>query len=266
MNIVVEDVKNRINYYNKNWLCCICGETGSGKSYTAMKIAESIDPNFNINRVVFTAEKFMALLNSEQLKKGDVIIWDELQVSHDARTFMSLQNRLINYVLQSFRHLNLGVIFTSPDLSMIDVNIRRLLHVLVETSGSINLEKQACIVKWLNVKNNPRMNKIYYIYPRITKDGMIKEVRKMEIYLPSQRLIEQYEKKKLEFSKTLRKGVEEEIQGIKEKAKRKLTDEQIIEVGNEEGIDWNNTGKVVARFNIYREKAYRLQAKVRERS
>ena len=54
---------NRINRYNKNWLCIVCGATGSGKSYTALKIAETVDPNFNIKKVVFTAKDFMNLIN-----------------------------------------------------------------------------------------------------------------------------------------------------------------------------------------------------------
>jgi len=34
-------IHRRLYQYNKNWLAIICGETGSGKSYSALKIAET---------------------------------------------------------------------------------------------------------------------------------------------------------------------------------------------------------------------------------
>ena len=41
-----------------------------------------------------------------------------------------------------------------------------------------------------------------------------------------------------------------------------LTDEKITEIGNKEGINWNNTREVCARFNTARDRVYRIQAKV----
>jgi ABC-type dipeptide/oligopeptide/nickel transport system ATPase component len=46
MNYIIESVKRRINHQNKNWLAIICGETGSGKSYSALRLAEMIESFF----------------------------------------------------------------------------------------------------------------------------------------------------------------------------------------------------------------------------
>lgn len=34
---------------NRNWLCVLCGAPGTGKSYTALRLAESIDPRSPLN-------------------------------------------------------------------------------------------------------------------------------------------------------------------------------------------------------------------------
>jgi len=62
-------VKRRLYEYNKNWLAIICGETGSGKSYSALKIAETVDPTFSPERIVFSSEQFVRLLG-KKLKKA----------------------------------------------------------------------------------------------------------------------------------------------------------------------------------------------------
>jgi len=70
MSIIIDEVTRRIHRQNKNWLAIVCGETGGGKSYSALTIAEVIDPEFSIDRVVFSAEEFMALLNSGDCTPG----------------------------------------------------------------------------------------------------------------------------------------------------------------------------------------------------
>ena len=70
MNIVLKRIRKRLKKTNQNFLGVICGQTGSGKSYSALTICKEIDPSFDIDRVTFTPEQFMELLNSGKLKKG----------------------------------------------------------------------------------------------------------------------------------------------------------------------------------------------------
>ena len=56
-------IRNRIKK-NRNLIALFIGDTGSGKSYSSIRLAETIDPGFSVDRIVFTVEDFMKLINS----------------------------------------------------------------------------------------------------------------------------------------------------------------------------------------------------------
>ena len=47
-------IKDLVYNKNKNFLCVVCGSTGSGKSYSSLRLAEALDPNFDVSRIAFT--------------------------------------------------------------------------------------------------------------------------------------------------------------------------------------------------------------------
>ena len=215
---ITDNIKDRLLKRNQNWLAVICGGTGSGKSYSALRLAESLDASFNIDRVVFGSGEFMELINSGKLQAGNVIIYDEAGVGIPAREFATLSNRLLMYVAQTFRHRNLGVIFTVPSFSFIDVQARRLLHAYIETL-SINRHENVCITKFMNIQVNPRINdKVYYKYPRFVDEaGKIKVIERFRIAKPSKELIKAYELKRCGFTDRLNRSVEAQLKHSQEK-------------------------------------------------
>ncbi|EQD60470.1 hypothetical protein B2A_03672, partial [mine drainage metagenome] len=42
-----------------NLIALFIGDTGSGKSYSAIRLAERVDPNFSVARIVFTVKEFL---------------------------------------------------------------------------------------------------------------------------------------------------------------------------------------------------------------
>jgi len=219
---LIQKIKNKMLYYNQNELMLICGPTGSGKSFSGMRLAEEIDPTFNINRVVFTAEEFMKVLNNG-MKRGQVIIWDEAGVGLPAKEWYSIQNKAINYVLQMFRHLNICVIFTTPTIGYIDSAARRLFHDYIETLKVDRKEKKV-LAKFFAINFNPRLDKEYFIFPRYK--GETKKL--IRINKPSEELIDAYEKKKKIYSEQVRIDASKDIQFTKQKIEtRRLTDEEV---------------------------------------
>ena len=214
----------RINRLNKNLLMAICGQTGSGKSYCALTIAKMICERFNVRiHVVFTIEQFMELLQSGKLHRGDVIIWDEAGVGIPSREWYSISNKAINYVLQTFRHLNLCVIFTMPSFDYIDKQTRLLFHVYIETVR-IDYETKHVIVKIFESTFNARFGKEYQKYYWFNG---VKHIR-FRIGKPSKEMIDAYEEIKIEFSQTLRDNVKKDVSQVNEKlAAKRLTDEEI---------------------------------------
>jgi len=168
----------RLHYEDKNLLCIIVGETGSGKSFSAINIADKIDitplgngsytKNFVVKclpdgtptqdtRIVFSASDFVRLIRSG-LPKGSVIIWDEAGIGNDNTTWYDKKSRLVKHIMQSFRAQNLMVILTVPDEESIALATRRLVHLVLdvrerdEQFAKINIE-------WL--QRNRRSKKTY---------------------------------------------------------------------------------------------------------
>lgn len=217
----------RIIRRNKNLLIIICGGTGSGKSYCALTIAKMIDPDFDVKtRVVFTVESFMELLNSGKLRKGSTIVWDEAGVGIPSREWYSISNKAISYVLQTFRHLNLCVIFTTPSFDYIDKQTRLLFHVYIETVKII-YEKNRVIVKVFENQFNPAMGKEYKKYFWI---GGVKKER-FNIGKPTKQMVKDYEEIKKIFSRKLRMEVQKDVQQFRQKERQKrVTNKELLAI------------------------------------
>lgn len=208
----IDTIKQRIAD-DKNVIIINTGQTGSGKSFVALELGEVLNPGtFGIHRVVFNAEAFMELLNSKTLKKGDVIIFDEAGVGIPAKEWYEISNRLFNYVLQTFRHDNLIVIFTTPSIGFIDGDSRKLIHYIIETKRIDKVVNQN-ICRIYEVQHNARLNKNYY---KILKFKGV-HVNPIRFNKPSEQLIKPYLQKKREFTEELNKNAEVLIKKNKEK-------------------------------------------------
>lgn len=203
-------IKQRIEK-NKNFLFAITGQTGSGKTYSALRIGELLDTEFSADRVVFSVREFMKLINSGTLKSGSVIILDEAGIALSSKQWQSVQNRLMNFVMQSFRHRNYIVIFTSPDLSFLDAASRKLLHSYAETQG-IDAKLKVCKLKPFLLQTNQRDGMVYFKFLRvITAENGIVPLKQLALGLPTAKLIQEYEVKKTQFTTALNASIMEDL-------------------------------------------------------
>jgi len=225
----LEMINLRLNIENRNWLAIICGDTGSGKSYSALKLGELISgKRFNINNVVFDSISFMKLLNEGNLIRGDTIIFDEAGIGFDSRNWMNNANKLLSYVLQSMRHRNLATIFTTPNIKFADISGRRLFHTYMETIR-IDRARNETILKVFWCQSNPLLGKVYHKKYRFQSGDTIFGLQNLALSLPTDKIIEDYETKKNTFTKELGQRIELELITAKEKAERKPLDlEKII--------------------------------------
>jgi hypothetical protein len=191
----------------------------SGKSFLALSLGEQLDSMFSIDRVVYSIEDFMDLVHSGKLKKGSVIILDESGVVAPSREWYSLSNRVLNYVLQTFRQDNLIVFFCVPDISFIDSQTRKLFHYFLEPERILK-EESITIAKIMKISPNTRTGEAWYIYPRFVEDGNIQVIESIHVRKPTSPLVHLYERKKYEFRMRLGKGVMHDIRKSKDKALR----------------------------------------------
>lgn len=217
-------ILNRITR-NKNFVCAITGQTGSGKSWTAVRMGEVLDPDFDVRNICFTSREFMDLVNgkTKELKKGSVIVFDEVQVSMSHLEYQSLQAKVLNYVFQTFRHRNFILFMTSPHFSFINASLRKLFHSRMETI-SIDPRKKLCRLKPFLIQVNQRSGDSYFKYLRVYRKGYgIVPLKSVSVAMPSAELIKDYEAKKTKFTEELNKGIEQDLQKLegKDKPERK---------------------------------------------
>lgn len=214
---------------NQNFICAITGSTGSGKSWSALRLAEQLDPDFSAENICFTARQFLDLVNgkTKQLKKGSVILFDELQVSLGHMDFQSLQAKLLNYVLQTFRHKNIILLITTPHFNFINAASRKLFHSRMETI-SIDKNKQQVKLKPYLLQVSQDEGKIYRKYLRVLFNGEISPLKIIRVGKPSQQVIQAYEDKKTAFTTQLNENIAEDLARLEEGrgGKRELTEIQ----------------------------------------
>ena len=242
------DIRDRLLVLNRNWLAIVCGDTGSGKSEFAISLGENIDPNFSIDNIVFETKEFMKIANPGTLPKGSCVVWDECGVGMPARAWMTLTNQLTGFILQTFRHQNLAVIFTTPSLDFIDIQARKLFHNYFEPKY-IDRKKERVVAKMMDMQNNPQMGKIYMKYPVIDlNDGQGEfTITEIEMGRASPELRKGYETKKEEFTKTLGKRIlatVEEFDGTKEEKEQKNIEKMVNEVIKDTEKFTNDRGNI----------------------
>jgi len=221
----VKYIKQRIDQ-NKNFVCLISGQTGSGKSWSALSCAEMLDPHFKISQVIFRGTELLSLINSGKIKRGSVIIWDEAGIDLSNRAWQSATNKLLNFLFQTFRHKGYILFFTTPYSDFVDKLTRRLFHCEIKTV-SIDFKNRTTRVKPQLMQYNSRFGKFYYKYLRVNmKGGGVMPLTDWNIPAPSNELIDAYEKKKTEFTTKLNQEIEEELNKVEGKKKKERNGEK----------------------------------------
>jgi len=140
-------IKQRIPIWKKDVLVkdkdktlVIDGREGSGKSVLAQQLASALDPEFNIEKIAFNADQFIAMIKDPKRKKGDCIVLDEAFSSANTRASMSSVNRAMIGIATEMRQLNLFVIIVLPSFFDLDKYFAVwrcdvLLHVYFNKKG-----------------------------------------------------------------------------------------------------------------------------------
>ena len=227
----VDYIKGRIKK-NKNFIGFISGETGSGKSWTCLSMAEKLDPSFSLERIVFTPGQFFKLINGGTLKKGYVIVWEEVGVNLSNRDWQSSVNKAINQVIQTFRHRNFILLMNAPYMDFVDAATRKLFHAEFETVGIV---KKKVVLKGRIIQYNSKLKKFYYKDLRVVRpqEGVVR-LQRWGVIKPSSELIKAYEAKKLEYTMALNKKLGAEL----EKLENPQTKKQLNAVPDEELEEW----------------------------
>ncbi len=256
MQIFIKVIHNRIES-GKNCLIPFTGPTGSGKSLSTISLmiglylyryGEMPSVEYITRHVKFKALDIMKSFNDKDLTKKETWSWDEAGVDAGHKTHSTVSNRVIGWLIQTFRNMQQVVFFTVPSMNFLDATIRKMLHVSIETR-TIDKSKKMCICKPLMLQYNSRQDEIYYhnlTYPR--KDGFFDVIDLMGIPLPPKEYVDAYEIEKNKFTKDLNIEIQASLQKLENNKRPIFTirQQEVLDLINE-GIV--KTGEIAAKLN-----------------
>ena len=202
---IIPWLQNRIAE-NRNANLIFVGDTGSGKSYSAISLGEQVDTNFSIDRIVFTAKDFVSLINSD-LPKGSVVIFDDAGLGIPAREWQGMAAKIFGKLFQGFRYKNLISLITVPDMSFIERQSRTLMHLYLEASDTQGVMKP--FQPFHPFRGDDRLG---FRYPTMTVGGRETQVKTASFVLPSKGIREAYEAKKSEYMEKTNKEFQLELE------------------------------------------------------
>lgn len=189
----------------KNTFFAICGGVGEGKSYTALKIAETIQPDFEVReQVVYYPQQFLEVINKARKGGVKVVVLDEAHVTIPAKLWYSFTNLAVSFVSSTFRQVkNLVVIVVTPNVNWVEKSIREMINyygVVQRTEDSpVYLKLYKVGFNYFDLKDqNPYLQKIRFIW-----NGNVYVLGLLKTGLPSERVMNEYEEISTEFKKNL---------------------------------------------------------------
>jgi len=205
-------VWERVNQHNEHFMGCVVGREGSGKSYTAIKIADTVDPTFTADRIIFDVQDLLEVLRDGDHAPGNFYVLDEAGVSMGRRTWQDRAQVLSNQALQLIRSHNLGLIFTLPRLSELDSQAEGRLQAVLEITDKQPEEYVKLKWKWIDPDRVNSSGNILRKYPRRRQDGYLKRITRNTFAPPREAIVKPYEERKGEFQESIYEETIQELQ------------------------------------------------------
>jgi len=209
-------------YVTDNWMVT----HNSGKSYQDLRRAElwyqyQFNKPFPPENICFSVGALMKRLSSGELKRGEILIFEEAGANLGSLDFQTKISKVFTYVLQSFRSLNIGIFFNLPYLSMLNKQARMLIHVHAITAG-IDEKKKVAKSKIFFLQVNQKSGKVYSKYLRAKVRGKTRTIKRFTYNLPSEELRKIYEVKKFKSVNDLTTSFSQKLDEIEKEENRKM--------------------------------------------
>ena len=225
-----------------------------------------IDPKFNVDRIVFSGKELMDLINSGKLKRGSCIIFDEMSIDMDNRNWNSTTNKMINYLMQTFRYRGFILLMNSPFMDFVDSKTRKLFHAEIGIA-LIDYDKEECYLTPRILQYNGRFQKFYYKRLKVKlPNGAFKPIDMWKVPKPSKEILEGYEKKKNHYALLLNKKIADELNNLanpKEKVDKRIkrVDMEAFKTAVNDGL---SNSALCAKFKLGFEKCRILKHELAE--
>lgn len=233
---LLRKVWDRVNRKNMHFMAAVVGEEGSGKSHTAIKIANAVDPSFSHERVIFDVAELLRILKDGDHEPGQFYILDEAGVQLGRRTWQERSQILANQALQLVRNHNLGLIFTLPRLGELDSQAQGRLQAFLELTEKVEGEYVRGKWKFMDPDRTDQTGEVYKKYPRRRQNGRKLRITSVAFTPPPDEIVEPYEELKSEFQDEFYEKTIEALEDVDEAESEELSPKEIAQEIASNGI------------------------------
>lgn len=227
--VLEQKIWRRANVENKHYMGCLVGGEGEGKSHTALRIGELVDPTFRADRVFFDPIDLIERLDSGRHEAGHFYVLDEAGVGLGVRSWYEKDQILLNQVLQTIRDDNLGCLFTLPRFTELDSQTRGRMHALI-TMMDLDKINSVATVRYQNIKpTRDEKDKLYKPYPRLRVNGEVRRITRLGFKPPDADLASAYEERKASWKADLYEQVISQAREDRDDSGKKATPKDIAE-------------------------------------
>ena len=201
----INEIIDRIRK-NKNCMIAIRGQTGEGKSLSALTLGKvltyeinkqlGLENEFNIDNIYFDMDALLKKINefAHDYKKnikhiGYIYVVDDAGFSLNNQKWQDKYIQAFGMLSQGYRYLQTISLFTVPYLDFIENRSRSLIHYLLSHNGNQGN------FKIYRFRESERMDKRYREFPIYEN----KQLEEIQFELPDEKFITEYENKKAEF-------------------------------------------------------------------
>lgn len=131
--------------HGKSKIIAVTGSRGSGKTGVALWLAEEARHNAGHKYIYYIGEPehkeiyppwFKFLKDIEDIPEGGFAVIDEAGIKYNARKYQQQSNKDLTDLMVIARHKSITMIFITQNLSIIDINIDRLLDMIIFKPGT----------------------------------------------------------------------------------------------------------------------------------
>jgi hypothetical protein len=201
-------IVNRVRHRNNSTNIRIIGDTGSGKSWSALWMAENMakvmGKEIEESDIYFGISQVIRKVHENPPPPGTIFFIDEQQVEGGSGEYNNLRGKAYVTFFSTVRSKRYIIITTMPFADMIIKKVRRFFHVEIETL-SINEGAKEVKTKPRALEYHKHKEKIYRkmlimkIRNPITGKTKSIKISTWNIPKPSDKIIEIYEAKKAQF-------------------------------------------------------------------
>lgn len=195
----IQILKNEINSV---WSIMVfyVGKWGSGKSYSAIKDALSLDPNFSIDQILFKKEEVVDFIDEHSYSGGHVGVWDEFGAEMHAREWFEREQKKLIQLLQTIRETDLTFMVCLPHLIFGDSSVDALANFCAELYKPKHKDDPYRVAKALEMDGLYSKRKRMEFRP-IWFEGQIFHVPYINPRKKNKLLFKEYHKKKTQYVK-----------------------------------------------------------------